>query len=589
MLISPINNIRYEYTNKSPLFISNPTFKTGVKTIEAPIGRLKRDTKILIDDILHAHRDILSKLELKTEKGLEILAQNYPDIRLGNVLAFHNCGEDNNTIIIKTGETEKNKGLTYLSRRLGTRRSEKHQVLEAFMLDGNERLVKNFNKEFSERFPADKEYYSQEEMEKLGHEEDLYKLLQELDFAMLKFRKFLDKNMSDNLKLPDGRIPYQIASEIRQTLKRCDEIDSRSSNEIQRLKLLELNRAFPGYVDTPGGLRSYMFKNLGEEQVTINFSQVNREGENLKRLAVYNKNGRPIRTFLIKNDEKFISNLTKTNPTYIPDKYTYADSKEIEKKYLPEFQKYLKLYTDKLEEYSSYIDSYIKNQADKKRVGKLSTEVHFAIKDSIQLYNTAKSTFQKINPRKAAEIKRIVGNLDLNFDRNGIWFNNPEKGKTVQILPINNKRHENLARITIIDNETQETQLFLIKDFSFIVKNYNQSIPENIPAKLFYANIAEVEEANLEQYCRFIKLKLEELNAQADYAFENRNMPAKRKERKNSITPTAKTEEKIIIKECKKQFVEALKHLDLGIENFNKSLQEIQEKIAELYKNKLQG
>lgn len=620
MLITPVKNV----SNANNIKYIQPTFKASVKQLEIPKAHLKRDTSILISDILHAYREVLSKLELKTEKGLEILAQKYPDVKIGDVLVFHNCGPENNSITISTGEVAKHKGLTYFSRREGYKRSEKHNVLEAFMVEGNERMLKNFDVEHSMRFPTERVYLNQEELSNSDKEEKLNKLLQELDFAMLKFRKFLDKNMNDNLKLPDGRIPYQHLENMKLALKMSDYITERST-KIHRLKMLDLNKDFEQYCALTG-LKSYMFKDLGEEKVAINLSQVNREGEDLKRLSVYDREGKPLRTFLIKNNEKFISNLTQAKPTYIPVKYSYADTKEMEEKYLPEFNKYIKLYLDKLTEYRNYIDNYIKTQEDKKMIGKLAPEVNQLLKESLDLYQRAKKTFEGIHTKKAVAIKRQVGGLKPDFDKKGVWFNDTERNKTMQILPIKNKRHQGLCRLTVIDNETNELQMFLIKDFTFIVRNYNKDIPENIPPKLFYASIAEVEDANLEQYCRFIRRKMEELNAYADYAYDNRNMVEpkkkevkpkvqksdkekelerlKRKERREAekvqraeelarkkaekirekeLEKIFKEEYKNIVKTCKEKFSEALYNLDNGLAEFNKAMQEIQQKVTEFY------
>ena len=66
-------------------------------------------------------------------------------------------------------------------------------------------------------------------------------------------------------------------------------------------------------------------------------------------------------------------------------------------------------------------------------------------------------------------------------------------------------------------------------------------------------------------------------------------MPHSPKER--IVKPKVKSPESIkkrILKECKKEFNEALKNISSGLEAFNATMQNIQEKIAELYKNKPQ-
>ena len=69
------------------------------------------------------------------------------------------------------GESPNNFGLTYIGRREKGGQFDKINIIEAFMLDGKERLVKNFAENYSTRFPNKKEYFAQEEIDKSKSDE----------------------------------------------------------------------------------------------------------------------------------------------------------------------------------------------------------------------------------------------------------------------------------------------------------------------------------------------------------------------------------------------------------------------------------
>lgn len=71
-------------------------------------------------------------------------------------------------------------------------------------------------------------------------------------------------------------------------------------------------------------------------------------------------------------------------------------------------------------------------------------------------------------------------------------FDGFKNNSTVHLLPIVNKNHSRLTRITITEKDTGKETIYLLKDFKYIVKIFNPKNPQIIPEKLFYANDDEI-------------------------------------------------------------------------------------------------
>ena len=595
MQVLPVQN--FNKNNNSFRNTTNVNFKSAIDFARPTAGIVKRDTKVLFSDIMHAYGEIKEVLERKSDKGLEHLMQVFPNITIKGNLIFYNCGENNSAISIRVAESNKYRGLVHLSRRILDKATGRYKTVEAFMFDGKEKLIKDFSPNHSNRFPNVRNYFSQEEIEKDNLDEKITKLLNDLDGTLLKFRLVLAKNSNNYLKTPDGKIPYEVASQVRSAFNICDEI-TKSTNKIPHKMLLAINKNFPDYLAVTG-LKTYAFKNLGEDNLTINLSSIEKDGEEFKRLTVYDSENKPFKTFLIKNDEKFVSNLTQAYPNNFPRKLAYANIKEMEKEYLPEFNKYFSLYLEKLKEYQNVINKNVDKYFYKDIDGEISDNVHNLFDEAAEWYEISKVKLRKLPNPVAARIRSTIAEMALDSGSKGAWFNGLEGNKTVNLLPVTSEKHSGLYRLTIINNDTKETKMYLIKDFKYIVKNFNPKYPTIIPDYLFYINEGDMKDLDLENCARFLKMRLEQLATVADEAFEHR-FEKKIKIPKNprpSITKKPRIERKPkeknifktreyqrIAKECKEQFNEALKNLSSGMDNFNATIQSIQEKLAEFCK-----
>lgn len=593
-----ILSINYTNNRLQSKNISQSSFQAATKQ-PAKIAILKSKTSYMIQDFLHAYQDIKNMLEQKTAVGLEKIALNYPEVTLGENLVFHNCGEEKNSISIRVAESEKHKGLTYIARRQGDTESTKKNILNSFMISGSERLVKNFKPNYSKYFPEEKIYITSDELEKEHLEENLQKLLEDLEPMLLKFRKFLVKNSEFDLKLPDGKINYTEFSNIKEVFRKFEHIEEQTAR-ISHKRILAMNSEFADYKPVTG-LKSYMFQNIGEENLSIHFSEYNdKNGFNLKRLYVYDKENNPIKVFGIIDNEKFVTNLNINTPNALPKKYTYANSEELEKEYLPEFKKYFKLYDDKLKEYQKHVDKTVDSLFKQEIKGEFSTESASLLSEALDWYKLAKIKLRKLPNLVASSIKTNVEKLGPATGRTGLWIKDEEQNRIIQFLPINSKMHDNLIRISIIEEKTSNKKDFLVHNFKHIVKNYNPQYPTIIPKILKYASEREIEESNLDATIRFLKNKCEELATKADEAYEKREKIAKDLNLEQKALQKEKNRQKGIqkVKEykeykkvCKDIFTDAFDKLNEVMQDFengtiyNEGVESFNEAMAKIINN----
>ena len=129
------------------------------------VGMLQRSTSYEVEGILHAYREIMSKLNSKTEEGLNFIRKNYPNVTIGEGLTFHNCGKDKTSILIRCAEDLKYMGLTRIVVREGQTYEASRRVKDSFMLYNHDRAVINFNETHSKQFPNESKLATTEELQ----------------------------------------------------------------------------------------------------------------------------------------------------------------------------------------------------------------------------------------------------------------------------------------------------------------------------------------------------------------------------------------------------------------------------------------
>ena len=577
-----INNLNHNYQNR----INNTNFN-GCVVKKEKVGQLSWKTFKQLDILLRTYDEIISKLNCKTKLGLAILQEKYPQITIGDSLIFHNCGEDKSSISIIRGLSHKNKDLVYIAKRKGHSEESKRILIDSFMLN-EDRILKNSSGNYVNCFITDRIPYTQNEIDEFKLEENLSKIIVDLDSALFLFRKFLNKNMDDNLKLPDGKIPDDIQINIEECFEKIERIKL-LREELPKKRALDAMGDFQGLVKNSGS-SNIIFENLGEKELKISFFNIDSKfGENLKRLTIYDKNDNIINAYLIANDNSIVSNYNPKHPTVIPENIILANNKEIET-YIPDFKKYINLYLDKLKEYEIYMNQVVENYNKFEEIGNLKPEIQAQFSDTIKLLY---SLFEKSKqfPREVVEKAKFkTGCISPISIGKGIEFYDSQNQLTIKLLPVSNKKHENLIRLTILDNSKPENnKLFLIDNFTHIVKNYNPKYPNIIPPEFKYVSKDDIEEYDFTQYLDFLIQRMTNLSNNLDEINKTFRKPkiarakVEKKEPKKEKKLVSKEEFKNLSKECQNLLKQALKNIDNGLVEFSSVMNEIQKKVSKFY------
>lgn len=597
MNILATNNTNFKY---------QPSFN-GATINKKATGVLDNITRQKINNILHAYEDITSKLAYKSEEGIKFITESFP-ITIKDCLIFHNCGEYNNSIAISIGGKNSNsKDLMHIVRRKGSTTWLDKIVEEAYMIEQGQCLIKDFKTNHMKIFPQERNYMSFQDFNDIKADKNLQKLLDDLDPVMLKFRIFLQKNADKYIKIPDGKMPYSIMEEIKKTERFLEEAKT-ESKKIPRLQLYKiLEEQHEEYVHLKGN-STHSFKNLGDEKVTISFAPIESQvHENLKRLAVYNQDGTLKRVFIMQND-KLVKNTSKTDPTYLANKFEFYDEKEIlDKNISGEFLKYLKLYQKSVLKMYDIIHQKSKLIDSKPIDGIFPSYISTNFKKSTEILKEINEIYSKASNYDKKFLKDELTKKNIKYSPAGITLPISCISKNIYFQPVNSNHHSNLLKIAISDSFSEILEYFLIHNDEKIVKNFASNFPNNIPAKLKYLEedkmpdltlISKELYENLSEIKYFIEKSLNENLNKKLKTKEDAKIKAQKiieeKQQHREIKLQAKidkanflTEYNELTKNCKKQFTQALKNLDNGLEDFNKTMQEIQQKITEFYlKNK---
>lgn len=535
MLISPINNINTSKKTQNLSFQRKVTYFT--KDLPA---KLEPTTIKKLSSLLAGYADILTKLKSKTPEGIKFLQENFPNITIGESLIFHNCGDDGSSILLQVAEDGKNKGLVRFIERQGASSWGNRIFKRAFLLEENKHILKTENPNNQNIYPKERVYFTEGEVEDLNYDEELEGLLDKLDSAMLSFRLFLNRNASLYVKAPSGKLNSALVSAMEQIDKVQENID-RLLAKLPTKVAQEVKRSFSNYKPTTGS-STQVFQNLGDERYTISYHSIDSEvNKNLNRLSVFDENGSLVRTFVVSDDGKMVKNLNQNFENFLPQNIVFADTEEIKKEELGVFfEKSLKLYFNELSRFSEYIKRVVDDRIQK------AQNVPYLLPDSNQknidnilvTLEKIQAKLKKLDPNTAAEIKKDMEDLFAPPGRKGITFDGFEDGKRVYLLPIKSKTHTGLTRLTITHKDGVE-EMYLIKDSTYLVKNFNPEYPQVIPKVLLYktesgcdVDIAEPLEFLNKKICdyeAFVNSKLEALESEKVTKKEQKSINKERK------------------------------------------------------------
>ena len=603
MHISPItyNQKNNYYFNKN-----NVNFGNSIKTKN--IGRLQKVTSEKLRDFLHAYNDIIAKLASKSQEGLEFISQNFP-VTINDCLVFHNCGKDKDNIFINT-QGEGIETLSHIARKKYDSTQWKYVTDEAYMVEDDSKLLSEFKTNYMRTFPKSRIYMTQEKIEEENLDKKIQQLLDDLEPQMLQLRIFLLINQDKFVKIPDGRAPFLAMDEIRK-IKHCLNSVKENAEKIPPKQLHKLlYEDFKEYIPRKGN-STYSFKNLGEENVTITFGPVESQyHNNLNRLTVHNNDGTLKQVFLLQGD-KIVKNTSLTNFTYIADNLEFYNEKEVlEPSVSGELLKYLKLYYYAASKLQAIVQKRASIIEAKKRAkeGVFTQNTTETFDKAFALYNDIYSLYSSANSHDKKAIKELFSKRKIKLAKGGIRFPAKENFKEIYYQPVNSSLHKNLTKFAITDTASETIDYYLIHNNKQIVKNFWANSPNIIPQKIMYLeednmpNLSKEIQDTCDLLTEIKELILDTLAKGAQKQREIReNAAMKRKEtiaqkkehciqeqeEKNKLL--SNPEFKNLSKYCKGQIVKALKNINDGIDDFNKALQDIQEKVSEFYKSNIQN
>ena len=337
MKISTIN-IQNKYYNNLPAqkTVLNSSKVSDSFSFTGNYERLSRDTMEVVSSISNAYKDILKKISEKTPEGMEIIQKEYKDFKSTRSLMFHNCGENKTSIQVRVPDGQDGRDFIKIVVKKGSNFSQGKVVLDSYTIKNFDRIVEDNDKNHVFVFPQNIKYTNFDKPFELK----LQKVLDDLDCAMLKFRKFLAKYDGQYLK-------PELFTFGDTSIKRLENINSLYNKTDEVLKglphklALKLKGEYGDYklqVAQP----VHILKNIGENKNQIAYKKLQHpEHGELTRIMVYDKNDEIIDGFLLKEDQGLIvSNFNPKNFSIIPPKLLYHDKSSV-KEILPKFEQYL--------------------------------------------------------------------------------------------------------------------------------------------------------------------------------------------------------------------------------------------------------
>lgn len=599
MKISTIN-IQNKYYNNLPAQkpVLNSSKISDSFSFTGNYELLGKDTIDIVSSISNAYKDILKKIFEKTPEGIEIIQKEYKDFKSTRSLMFHNCGENKTSIQVRVPDGKDGRDFIKIVVKKGSNFSQGKVVLDSYTIKDFDRIVEDNDKNHVFVFPQNIKYMAFDKPFELK----LQSVLDDLDCAMLRFRKFLAKYDGQYLK-PE----LFTFSDI--SMNRLANIDSLYNKTDKLLKglynnlSLKLKKEFGDYklqVAQP----VHILKNIGENKNQIAYKKLQHpEHGELTRILVYDKNDEIIDGFLLKEDEGLVvSNFNPKNFSIIPPKLLYHNKTSV-KEILPKLEQYLSDYEKKLGEFNKFISQKLYERSLAPVIGKLRGDLEA---DMIKI-DTA---YEQISKKLVSMSAPIVSKKKNSYPKwNGVagqrGFAFKISGdEQISILKMKNAKGNNITRLYFSKNG--EDKFFLINQ-DMVAKNFNPKYPTTIPSELKYYNDIELEELGIEPFLKKAADELQEFETYIEtptlkYVHEAKKInitKPKKVSKKEVISPVKKeTKEKLkpkflsktraykhLMKECNEKLTQAMKNAENDMQGFNNVMQEIQSKIAEFFNN----
>jgi hypothetical protein len=462
-----------------------------------------------INSTRNLYEKIRTQLHKFTESGIKKLEEKFP-VSIGKALIFHNCGDYNTSIAVIISNSRENKGMMRIIERKG---NSKHWgdsiVINSFVLDGKNMLLKNEKENDVNSFPSKRISLKDYEITQENLDKRLESVLIDLQDKMLALIEKLNLKDIQDLKPDIALLPDDLIKIIKQIPKENQGVNDLLASIPKKLGR-ETRDSYPHYKFRPT-TNIHTFQNLGDENLTIAYAPyVSFFEENLSRLYVWDKYGEVKDSFTIKDDSKMVINSNRKDIRKIPRNLKYANTEEIlQEENLPSFEKYLRLYTERLFGLKSHMLEHIKKKKEKNYYAELPSHIQTCLINIIESINAISERLKHLPDKRVANVKQTFSDLYSPPGRKGFTFCDPQSGKKVYILPLVYRNDPNIFRLTVTEADGSE-RLYLVKDCKYIVKNYNPETPKKLPETLLFMNQAELEKINIAKDLEFFQGKIYE-------------------------------------------------------------------------------
>lgn len=355
MIITPLNTSPIKYNSKLSRVENRRSGAVSDSfSFTGSFGILKNATRESLQNISCAYDDIMSYLARKSDVGMENLEKNYGDFSYKKGMVFHNCGKDGVSIAVRKPEGKDFYGLMRILVRKGNTFFKEKIVLESFMIKDSNKLVKDFDRTHLNYFSKENTYMSAQEIADSGANEKLDSIIEDLDFAMLKFRKYLIKNKDVDVKIPDFVMDRNFSDNLEDLKNLQDNLSVKLGGLPKKVGLSAKN-SFGDY-ELTSGQSAHKFKNIGDEKLKMNLTTFNNiQHGKFTRLMVYDEDDKALAGYLITPEGKFVANFNHEYPAVIPPKLIMLNEDEA-KTVIPQFGKHLAMLKEKVSAFHSHID-----------------------------------------------------------------------------------------------------------------------------------------------------------------------------------------------------------------------------------------
>lgn len=576
MIINSSYQIPKAYNNQTfnPAYISRKAVADTVSFKGIP-PLLKRETSLSAESVAEAYKSIMEILSRKTEKGIENIEKEFGDFSFGRGLTFHNCGDNNTSIAVRVPDGKTGRDFLKIVVKQGRSFYKERNVLESFTLNGYNKLVKDDNPNSVFVFPKEIIHANHD----TKREVIFQKVLEDLDFSMLKFRKFLEKVKDKDLR---AKIFGLKISDMK-SLSDISEFYSKADNLLRELphkQALKLKYEYGDYKIQPRQT-DYILQNIGEEKCQIYYKTLQNTDEgSLTRLVIYDKNGDIVDGFLIKDGKYLVSNFNKNNFSIIPPKLTFYDENSV-REVVPEFCRYLELYKQKLDDFNKFLLNKIAQKNMPNEI--LQDKKLLKNFDKIsEIYSDLTEKFISYNPVKVSKLKNSYQNWNKDNFQRGFGFKTGSN-EAVSILKMKGGESDNILRICFSQNG--ENKYFLINN-GMLVQNFNQKYPSLIPEVFKYSSEEEISNSGIYEVLEKALSAIEDFKTYVETPVvqpAHKKVNQKPDVAEKTIKLSKTKDYKNLMKECKTKLGEAMLNAENNLENFNKTIAEIQRKINEFF------